>query len=206
MYACRVAVATARKFQMLTHLKARQDMLASVRRIAMIDSSVLVLPLSYPTSSTVEKPKRFIYTAPPDESRICEICEKPFTCRQREWANNFRKRRTCGRKCGTILSGRVRTHLPEKTCPWCEKLFKPFNWNDKFCSQACYGNSKKGKPSFYISPPAIQVEVTCPQCGRVYMRPNHEAKRGRRFCNRTCFKLFHATHGLGTFFPTTDDN
>jgi len=58
------------------------------------------------------------------------------------------------------------------------------------------------KPADYVptrkmSPRGKRVQVTCPECGRQhYMYPS-AAKRGRRFCSRTCASMHPSKHKRG---------
>jgi len=136
---------------------------------------------------------REIRPAPPNETRKCVICERPFHCRPNEWAHIFRQRRTCGRECGHLLAARTRTYLRTKRCAQCGKAFKPREASNKYCSLQCYWESKQGSQGHI--PDGSRVTLTCIQCDTLFSTTRYNAKHGRRFCSRTCYYSYMSNAG-----------
>lgn len=151
------------------------------------------LSLLFQTSKT----PRHIYPAPPDEVRICEICGKPYACGLREWASRFRQRRTCGIACSSILRGAGRRYLLPRPCAYCREMFAPRNESDKFCSQSCYGLSKKGAPASYIPPKTPRIEFACPGCETIHLKLPSRVNGNIAFCSRECYLRFRQRGNLG---------
>lgn len=170
----------------------------------MAPSTVVQLAFVWPELSVPVQ--RRIYPAPPDEIRICVICNEPFTCGSREWARAFRRRRTCGVKCGSILRARERTYLCAKPCAFCGEVFKPRESRDKYCSQSCYWQDKKGKPATYIPPRVPRIEVMCPTCQKPHLRRPKTLQWDGTFCSRACYLTMRRSFAIGATFPYSGQN
>lgn len=96
--------------------------------------------------------RRFASVQPPVPDRFCAVCETPLVQHKGEKLHIFRKRRTCSRKCGHVITTEVhrakgiatRAALPVKTCERCQKQFfirdteAPRDFvRRKFCSRQC---------------------------------------------------------------------
>lgn len=118
---------------------------------------------------------------------VCEACGGAFT-RPAKQVNQSRKRgvpiRYCSTECRTQAS-KTRV-LVTLHCERCGHAFqRPASYvrgkekadrHIRFCSQEC----RKGLQE-------EPVNIVCEGCGRTYLRPAYEARRGRiHFCSRAC--------------------
>src|SRR5438309_2313343 len=71
-----------------------------------------------------------------------------------------------------------------KTCTICPNEFETTNKNAKYCSRACYGRSKLGKPS----PHGLKrVTIVCEGCNKSFEAGGRSGKKATaRFCSIQC--------------------
>lgn len=92
----------------------------------------------------------------------------------------------------------------EKTCPVCGATFYTFS-DRTYCSRECYVKSdvfRLARKEFAEKMIRQRLESTCLQCGkvmsfiralgRVYVRPTGKKSNPKKFCSRSCARLFFA--------------
>jgi len=81
------------------------------------------------------------------------------------------KRKYCSRKCTSISQS-----LELKTCPQCEKIFKPYKKGSKYCSKKCVYESRKKR-----------VHLLCSNCKKETWAWKHALKKHNNFfCSKDC--------------------
>jgi len=126
----------------------------------------------------------------PKESKLCPTCSTAFYPSRNDYMANWKKRRFCSAKCAQLDTACKRTFLKEKPCKQCGTPFKPRASRNKYCSQLCYWESKKGMEAPNVSPDS-RVTLSCRHCQKFFIVTRHEATvRRRAFCSRTCYYEF----------------
>jgi len=142
----------------------------------------------------------------PKESKMCERCGTVFYPSKANYLSSWKKRRFCSNKCVTQHSADSRRYLNPIKCAYCAQFFQPRIARNKFCSRACYWESKKGMPAPNV-PPGSRVTLQCKMCEQPFSVTRHRAvKQGVKFCSAACYYQFvKCEHPNGLLAYTTNN-
>lgn len=134
------------------------------------------------------------------ETRMCAVCGKELTRREGETAQNYRKRKTCGRECGAVLTVRnnpkANNSYVTLVCAFCDDSFtirrSENRRNRTCCSQACSVAKRQQDAKAHPS----GVRLVCEECQTPFYVPPSTAKQGRKYCSNVCYDKVMASRNI----------